>query len=272
MPQTFGDVLSTDLIRDSRQPLLDNDNTVRSCQAGTAFPTTDLHIGMLCYRTDEQKLYTLTSTGPSVWSLLMDYTKTAIQQEDADARYLLETNNLSDLTSPSTARTNLGLGDMATKSTTNYRDNTAQDTRFTQRNNNLSDVASAATARTNLGLGDIATKTIAEFLSLNTAGEAILATTDWNNFKDSGLYRASGISNAPAATGANANRIVLVVSTDDASSSCTQIMWDRDGVAMWVRNFNGSVWSSWSRIDNLMTFSTLDPSGGQNGEVWVKYV
>lgn len=61
--------------------------------------------------------------------------------------YLVPANNLSDLVSASTARTNLGLGTAATFAST----------AFSQTANNLSDLASASTARTNLGLGTIAT-------------------------------------------------------------------------------------------------------------------
>lgn len=55
---------------------------------------------------------------------------------------LLASNNLSDLASASTARTNLGLGTAAVQN----------NAFFLQSANNLSDLASAATARTNLGV------------------------------------------------------------------------------------------------------------------------
>jgi hypothetical protein len=57
--------------------------------------------------------------------------------------FLIRANNLSDLTSAATARTNLGLGSAAVQPAAS----------FLQTANNLSDLTSTATARTNLGLG-----------------------------------------------------------------------------------------------------------------------
>lgn len=63
-------------------------------------------------------------------------------------QFLQVSNNLSDLTSPSTARANLGLGTAATQNTS----------AFLQSSNNLSDVSNASTSRNNLGLGTAATQ------------------------------------------------------------------------------------------------------------------
>lgn len=84
----------------------------------------------------------------------------------------LKANNLSDLASASTARTNLGLGTMATATATDYLTKAG----------NLTGLADLPTARTNLGLGTMATATASDYLSKagNLGGIADLAVARTN--------------------------------------------------------------------------------------------
>lgn len=63
--QSFTNIQDTATLTASRDLLLNNDKTAISCNSGTAFPTTNLEIGMLCYRTDLKKIYELIDTVPT---------------------------------------------------------------------------------------------------------------------------------------------------------------------------------------------------------------
>ena len=55
--QKYTEIDENKTLGESRELLLNNDKTAISCNAGTAFPATNLQVGMLCFRTDLKKLY-----------------------------------------------------------------------------------------------------------------------------------------------------------------------------------------------------------------------
>jgi hypothetical protein len=70
--QSFTDIPSSRTLSDSLIEILNNDKTAISCHSGTTYPTTSLQVGMLCYRTDQLKLYQLIGTNPDNWRFIMD--------------------------------------------------------------------------------------------------------------------------------------------------------------------------------------------------------
>ena len=69
--QKYTEIDENKTLRESRELLLNNDKTAISCNSGPAFPTINLQPGMLCFRTDEQKLYQLSANGET-WVELFD--------------------------------------------------------------------------------------------------------------------------------------------------------------------------------------------------------
>src|SRR3569833_349176 len=72
--QSFTDIQSSETLTASLGKLMDNDKTALSLNAGTAFPTTGLIVGMPCLRTDMRKLYQLADLTPT-WVLIADLSK-----------------------------------------------------------------------------------------------------------------------------------------------------------------------------------------------------
>lgn len=70
--QNFTDIPSSRTLSDSLIEILNNDKTAISCNSGTTFPTTNLQVGMLCYRSDQLKLYQLIGTNPDNWRFIVD--------------------------------------------------------------------------------------------------------------------------------------------------------------------------------------------------------
>lgn len=84
--QSYTEIASTTKLNASLTPLLNNTKTVMSNSSGTAFPTANLQIGMACFRTDDNSLYLLKSTGPSVWTKVADADQTYVDKEYTDTQ------------------------------------------------------------------------------------------------------------------------------------------------------------------------------------------
>jgi hypothetical protein len=120
----------------------------------------------------------------------------------ATQQYMVTANNLSDLTSASTARTNLGVSA------------TGGDTTYAFRANNLSDLASAATARTNLGLGTSAT------VNTGTSGATIPLLNGTNTWSATQTFPSASITLSELATQSAAT---IVANTTGGSASPTAV-------------------------------------------------
>ena len=84
--QNFTDIPSSRTLSDSLDDILNNDKTSLSNSSGTAFPTTQLQVGMLCCRTDLQRLYLLTKLSPPTWRYVADL------KADADDQFKTKLN------------------------------------------------------------------------------------------------------------------------------------------------------------------------------------
>lgn len=80
--QSYSQIADSARVSDSLAPLLANDQTAISRNAGTAFPTSGLVVGMPYFAITENKLYRLTSLAPITWVVELDYNKTLASTDD----------------------------------------------------------------------------------------------------------------------------------------------------------------------------------------------
>jgi hypothetical protein len=69
--QSYTEIPSSQSLQSSLALLLNNDKTTLSCSSGSAFPNTNIQVGMLCFRTDQLKLYILKDATPT-WLMIAD--------------------------------------------------------------------------------------------------------------------------------------------------------------------------------------------------------
>ena len=87
MAQDWPSILSNEKLKDTRTEITGRDESLKSNFSGTSFPVTDVVVGMHCYRTDQNKMYQLRSTGPDVWVIVADLDETYLSQELAAALF-----------------------------------------------------------------------------------------------------------------------------------------------------------------------------------------
>lgn len=77
--QSYTEIPSSQSLQSSLALLLNNDKTALSNSSGSAFPTSNLQVGMTCFRTDQNKLYILKDATPT-WSMIWDFNAPAVTQ------------------------------------------------------------------------------------------------------------------------------------------------------------------------------------------------
>jgi hypothetical protein len=83
--QAYQQIPDSQRISDSLAPLLNNDLTAISRNAGQAYPTAGLVVGMPFFNSTEKKLYRLDSLSPITWTLEIDFNRAFAYADDVAA-------------------------------------------------------------------------------------------------------------------------------------------------------------------------------------------
>ena len=75
-------------LANSLSPMNDNWESLLSSNSGISFPVSNLQQGMLCFRTDELALYTLSDVKNTVWVKIAQLTLTYVDKEYVDSMHI----------------------------------------------------------------------------------------------------------------------------------------------------------------------------------------
>lgn len=248
MTQYYQDIAETDTLKDSREVINRRDEALKSNNSGTAFPTTDLIIGMTCYRTDEalKGLYVLSQITPSVvWRRIPDGNPVDVSLGGTGAQ------------TASDARNNLGLGSCAVESVLPVnKGGTSGTTQATARTGigiNL-DVTNAVLPVSSGGTGQ---NTLAEFRQLLNIPEGNVAVGNYDvlpvSVGGTGSTTASGARNnlglgtaSQYNVGSGASNVVVLDSQGKVPNSYIRY-YQENYVLKWSGSTTGSInlASSW---------------------------
>jgi hypothetical protein len=240
---------------------------VLTYNAGTGAMTVDVnhHTGSGTYAVWTVNVGGVTPVTSTTWGTITGTLSAQVDLQGSLDSKLAKASNLSDLTNAGTARTNLGLGTMATETATNYL----------AKSGNLSGLASTLTARSNLGLGSAAVESANRLVPAGGTTNQVLIKSSATDFDDAWATLAvANVSGAaplanPALSGTPTS------STAAADTNTTQIATTAYVVGQASSTTpsalgNAAVGSSlrYARADHVHAHPL--PAGGTTGQVLAK--